>query len=67
VRVIKRILVAIKDPSAGALPALAKAAQLAQALDAKLVLFPQARAATAPCGTLYQLPRGLPLTGSLFH
>jgi len=51
VRVIKRILVAIKDPSAGALPALAKAAQLAQALDAKLVLFPQARAATAPCGT----------------
>jgi universal stress protein E len=38
-RAIKRILVAIKDPSARALPALAKAAQLAQALDAKLVLF----------------------------
>jgi universal stress protein E len=38
-RAIKRILVAIKDPSARSLPALAKAAQLAQALDAKLVLF----------------------------
>ena len=38
-RAIKRILVAIKDPSARALPALAKAAQLAQAFDAKLVLF----------------------------
>lgn len=38
-RAIRRILVAIKDPSASSLPALAKAAQLAQALDAKLVLF----------------------------
>ena len=38
-RTIKRILVAIKDPSARSLPSLAKAAQLAQALDAKLVLF----------------------------
>jgi universal stress protein E len=39
VRAVKRILVAIKDPAARALPALVKAAQLAQALDAKLVLF----------------------------
>jgi universal stress protein E len=36
-RAIKRILVAIKDPSARSLPALAKAAQLAQALDAQLL------------------------------
>ena len=38
-RAINRILIAVKDPSARSQPALAKAAQLAQALDAKLVLF----------------------------
>jgi universal stress protein E len=38
-RRIRRILVAIKDPGAKALPALAKAAQLARALGADLVLF----------------------------
>jgi universal stress protein E len=38
-RGIRCILVAIKDPAARSLPAVAKAAQLAQALDAKLVLF----------------------------
>jgi universal stress protein E len=38
-RRIRRILVAIKDPASGALPALGKAAQLARALDAELVLF----------------------------
>jgi universal stress protein E len=38
-RRIRRILVAIKDPEARALPALAKAAQLARGLDAELVLF----------------------------
>ena len=39
VRRIRRILVALKDPAAKALPALAKATQLARALDAELVLF----------------------------
>ncbi|MGH7107324.1 MAG: universal stress protein, partial [Acetobacteraceae bacterium] len=36
---IRRILVAIKDPWARSLPAVSKAAQLAQALDAELQLF----------------------------
>jgi hypothetical protein len=36
---IRRILVAVKDPTAKALPALVKSAQLARALDADLVLF----------------------------
>jgi len=39
VRRIRRILLAVKDPAARALPALAKAAQLARAFDAELVLF----------------------------
>jgi len=39
VRRIRRILVALKDPAARSLPALRKAAQLAGALDAELVLF----------------------------
>ncbi len=38
-RPIKRILVAVKDPTATKLPAVAKAAQLARGLDAELVLF----------------------------
>ncbi len=36
---IRRILVAVKDPSAGSLPAVAKAIQLAAACDAELELF----------------------------
>lgn len=38
-RRIRRILVALKDPGAKALPALVKAAQLARALGAEIVLF----------------------------
>jgi len=38
-RRIRRILVALKDPAARSLPALGKAAQLARALGAELVLF----------------------------
>jgi len=38
-RHIRRILVAVKDPAAKALPALEKAAELARALHAELVLF----------------------------
>lgn len=38
-RAIRRILVAVKDPQAKSLPAVAKAAQLAQALGASLELF----------------------------
>jgi universal stress protein E len=38
-RAIRRILVAVKDPAAKSLPAVAKAAQLAQALGAQLLLF----------------------------
>jgi len=38
-RPIRRILVAVKDPTAKAVPALEKAGQLARALDAELVLF----------------------------
>jgi universal stress protein E len=62
-RRIRRILVAIKDPSSRALPALGKAAQLARALDAQLVLF---QALTTPLnlgsdllprGTLRQIER----------
>ena len=62
-RRIRRILVAIKDPAARALPALGKAAQLARALDAELVLF---QALTTPLnlgsdllprGTLRQIER----------
>jgi len=39
VRPIRRILVAVKDPAARALPGVAKAAQLARALSAQLELF----------------------------
>jgi universal stress protein E len=45
VRHIDRILVAVKDPYAGRLPGVAKAAQLARALHAELTLF---RAVPAP-------------------
>jgi universal stress protein E len=38
-RPIRRILVAIKNPAARALPALNKAAQIAKGLDAQLILF----------------------------
>lgn len=38
-RLIRRILVAIKDPTSKSLPAVAKAAQLAKALGAELELF----------------------------
>jgi universal stress protein E len=38
-RRIRRILVAVKNPSAAALPAVSKAAQLAKALGAELTLF----------------------------
>jgi universal stress protein E len=38
-RPVRRILVAIKDPAAGPTPGLAKAAQLARALGARLELF----------------------------
>ncbi|MBK6597436.1 MAG: hypothetical protein IPG25_05770 [Proteobacteria bacterium] len=38
-RPIKRILVAVKDPTAKSLPAVAKATQLATGLGAELVLF----------------------------
>jgi len=38
-RAIRRILVAVKDPDAKSLPAVAKGAQLARALDAELELF----------------------------
>ena len=38
-RRIRRILVAVKDGTGKAPPALGKAAQLARALDAELVLF----------------------------
>jgi universal stress protein E len=38
-RRIRRILVAVKDPASRALPAVTKAAQIARALDAELVLF----------------------------
>ena len=36
---IRRILVAIKDPAARALPAVHKAAQIAKGLNAQLTLF----------------------------
>jgi len=36
---IRRVLVAVKDPQARSIPALAKAAQLARGLDARLELF----------------------------
>jgi hypothetical protein len=38
-RSIRRILVAMKDPKSRSLPAVAKAARLAQALGAELELF----------------------------
>lgn len=38
-RKIRRILVAVKDPQGGSLPAVAKAAQLARAFGAKLEIF----------------------------
>jgi universal stress protein E len=53
-RRIRRILVAVKDPASRALPALGKAAQLARALDAELVLF---EALTAPLALDRDMPR----------
>ena len=55
-RRIRRILVAVKDPAAKALPVLAKAAQLARGLDAELVLF---HAITAPLYLEGDVARGL--------
>jgi universal stress protein E len=52
-RTVRRILVAVKEPSARPLPALAKAAQLARACGAKLELF---HAMATP---LYMDPNGL--------
>ena len=48
-RRIRRILIAVKDPAARALPALGKGAQLAGALDAELIVF-HALAAALPLG-----------------
>jgi universal stress protein E len=50
---MRRILVAVKDPSAPALPAVTKAAQLAKALGAQLTLF---HAIAAPRGLGDELP-----------
>ncbi len=52
-RRIRRILVAVKEPAARALPALGKAAELARALDAELVLF---QALTTPLGLDPDMP-----------
>ena len=59
-RRIRRILVALKDPTARSLPGLGKAAQIARALDAELVLF---QAIDAP---LY-LDAGVVLAGGVRH
>ena len=62
---IRRILVALKDPAARSLPALGKAAQLARALDAELVLFQALTSAlsfdtdTAALGGLKKIERGM--------
>jgi universal stress protein E len=54
-RRIRRILVAIKDPSASALPAVTKAAQIAEALGAQLTLF---HAVAAPAALANEFAQG---------
>jgi len=51
-RSIRRILVAVKDPAAKALPGVLKAAQLGRALDAELVLFQAIGEISYPTGDL---------------
>ena len=59
-RRIRRILVAVKDPAVRSLPALAKAAQLARALGAELVLFHAISVPLRLEGDLSFLSDGLP-------
>lgn len=59
---IRRILVAVKNPSAAALPAVAKAAQLAKALGAELTLF---QALSTPLNLSDDLPPRQLVLGSL--
>ena len=56
---IRRILVAVKDPSSKSSPALAKGAQLARALNAELVLFHAISAPLYVDGDLSLLGEGL--------
>ena len=59
---IRRILVAVKDPSAAALPAVTKAAQLAKALGAELTLF---QALSTPLNLSEDLPPRHMVLGTL--
>ncbi len=59
---IRRILVAVKNPSAAALPAVAKAAQLAKALGADLTLF---QALSTPLNLSDDLPPRHAVLGAL--
>ena len=52
---IRRILVAVKEPAAKTLPAVLKAAELAKAFGAELVLF-QAIALLGRCRAFYGRP-----------
>jgi universal stress protein E len=61
-RRIRRILVAVKNPSAAALPAVNKAAQLAKALGADLTLF---QALSTPLNLSDDLPPRQMVLGSL--
>jgi len=61
-RRIRRILVAVKNPSAAALPAVTKAAQLAKALGAELTLF---QALSAPLNLGEDLPPRHMVLGAL--
>ena len=61
-RRIRRILVAVKNPSAAALPAVAKAAQLAKALGAELTLF---QALSTPLNLSDDLPPRQMVRGTL--
>lgn len=60
-RPIRRILVAVKDPAARMPPGVTKAAQLARALGAELVLFHAISAPLCLQGDLHLLDDGLPL------
>ena len=61
-RRIRHILVAVKDPSAAALPAVTKAAQLAKALGAELTLF---QALSTPLNLSEDLPPRHMVLGTL--
>jgi universal stress protein E len=61
-RHIRRILVAVKNPSAAALPAVSKAAQLAKALGAELTLF---QALSTPLNLSDDLPPRQMVLGAL--